>query len=46
MTIHSKNLNKELHHVCDICGKARSGWVKVNHSKCSKIRKERRDGRD
>lgn len=38
-----KAIHLENPHVCEICGRARSGWKRVNHDRCSRIRQQRRE---
>lgn len=34
-------MRPKLSAICDICGKPRGGFSKVNHAQCSQIRKHR-----
>ena len=37
-----RNVPHTLKNLCDVCGRRRGGWNKINHSKCSEIRKNRK----
>lgn len=37
-----RNVSHTLKNLCDVCGRRRGGGNKINHSKCSEIRRNRK----